>query len=279
MGKTAIEYILYETYLGTDGNSHRSRKANTYQEWVIQHKNATSYTIKFENNFSKKHLFTASKDVIEVCNQARQLWDASSAMTRAYWLAWGYWFSYPPPFLDQARRNADEAKLQRQALHRTPGEQLICATCNHEERRHKTGSGAACLCKEGGTASPCNCSPFVAKRPYQEKRARQGKPTTNPLQGATTKVTTYILMDKIPQETFEEVVVDAIVKESSAGWLSGVSKDLDWDFGARLSGCVVKVDTTQPASSWVELRGVKVGVRNDTTDPARPLYVVYHLSG
>jgi hypothetical protein len=253
----------YETYMGTDGQQHKSRLASSSMELVVKATAGTVVTIKFDKNFAKKHLFTYTKKPVTNMH----LLD----MTPEEFAA-----------LPGKAVAANEAKLLRQAKHRTPEEQrLLCKHCGHEESRHKTNSGnAAAQCKakmpDGATQCPCTeTNPFQAVDPvalYEKHRTAKGKPTANPLAGATTAKTTYIILNEIPRQKFENVVADSILAHNT--WAAN-GEHIDWNFA--IPGCVVTVDTSQPPAGWAKARGATVVVKNLTTDPGKPTYQVVHF--
>ena len=257
---------MYEVYTGSDGQQHKTRVATASMEFVVKATDGKVVTIKFDKNFTKKHLFTYTKKDI---TSGKSIMNMSIDEVKE---------------LPTLHKQANDAKLLKQAKHRTGEEQrLQCKHCDHEEKRHKTGSGnpaAQCKDKAPDGVTPCPCTttnPFEAQDAvalYEKNRSARNKPTANPLAGATTAKTTYIIMNEIPRTKFENTVADAILAQPT--WDPG-GEHIDWDFNKP--GCVITVDTTQPSSSGAKAKGATVSVKDITTDALRPTYQVYHFNG
>jgi hypothetical protein len=59
---TAADLLNYDTYQDLISNTEQlTRVASANEEWVVQKQNGDVFYIKFDNNFSKKHLATFSK--------------------------------------------------------------------------------------------------------------------------------------------------------------------------------------------------------------------------
>lgn len=237
---------FYEEYTGTDGQKHKTRVPTANMQWIVKATDNKNYYIKFTNNFAKKHLFTYTKKKIEPKDQLE----------------------------------ANNAKFLKQAKHRTVDEQgRLCKTCGHEEKRHKTGSGNPAACKEPKPSGPdgkCGCTNFQPDHRYLEKRKAQHKPFENPLAGATTAKTTYIVMNEIPKDRFEKVLVDSITG-AITDWAANTEKHLTWNFDKL--GAVITVDISQQPKDWAKAKGVEIGVKNITSDQTKPTFEVFHLIG
>lgn len=253
-------------------------------EWLIAVTGGVTYCIKFSGNFHKKHLYTSSKKPTNV--QAE--YDKLSSITddSARWVA--------------AQEAADQTKFRKQHAHRSRDEQ-DCTTCGHPVKDH-TGLDTAC-CKvtesigltgakkngkdvRGPIKTACVCKKYETK--YGEKRGGvQGKPSANPLQGATSAgANDVIWMDKIPRAHFEKVIVTAIQKRFSE--LSSASKTwsvdgehVEWDFGATHRGCVLKIDqkTSLEDAKTKGYSVVDILITMDNTDAKRPIFTAGHLTG
>ncbi len=256
---------MYEEYTGADGQKHKTRVTTANMEFVVRATGGKVITIKFDKNFTKKHLFTYTK---KDPTGGKQILDMTEDEFKA---------------LPALYASANQAKLLKQAGHRTTAEQrLLCKHCGHEEKKHQTGSGnPAPSCKDKlPSGADCTCTkttPFEANDPvalYEKNRTAKGKPTVNPLAGATTSKTSYIIMNEIPRANFEKTVADAILAQAS--WDAN-GEHIDWDFNKP--GCVITVDTTQAPAAWAKAKGAKVLVKNKTTDANRPTYEVFHFDG
>ncbi len=60
----ASALIEYENYTGADKAMHQSRVATASTTWTIAATNKKTYSIKFDSNFAKKHLYTSTKKLI-----------------------------------------------------------------------------------------------------------------------------------------------------------------------------------------------------------------------
>lgn len=286
--------IEREPYTDSAGVKRLTRVPEASVEWQISAKNAKTYLISFDKNFSKKHLYTSTKKDDKVQAEAKKLWDAASKEERNAWWWQGWWWSYPTELVEQAQKTLDEAKFKKQLGHRSALEGDVCTACGHPEKSHKTGSGAWCNCKfVMPTGLQCGCTVgagFASRNPYAEKRTAQGKPTADPLTGARTNVNTVVLLNKIPLATLKNTISDAIIAKEAALALAGttwaqgkVGLDADCehiklDFGASLKGCVLQVKADQDYDDWDEFQGVEVAVKNlHSTDPKKPRYAIVHM--
>lgn len=257
-------------------------------EWLITVTGGITYCIKFSGNFHKKHLYTSTKKPENVQAEYDKL--SSIVDDKARWLA--------------AQLAADETKFYKQLGHRTRAEQ-DCGTCNHSAGEHP-GSGACTKVTQsigptgamkngkpvrGPIFTPCTCAKFAPA--YAEKRETlQGKPSVNPLVGATTAGPNDVIwLDKIPRAHFEKTIVAAIQKRmkelSDAGksWGDGDPTDkaehVKWDFGASCQGCVLKIakGKTLAVSKSENFSAVQVLMKLDNTDAKRPIFTACHLDG
>jgi hypothetical protein len=270
----ASTLIEYEKYLGPDKAEHLSRKATANTVWSIVATNKKVYAIKFDSNFAKKHLYTSTKKGDKVLARAQELYVAAGSPKD----------KSAADFKDAAQKELDQAKFQKQLGHRTQDEQMICANCGHEKKRHFTGSGGPLppgpKCKHPGG---CTCAGWVEKHAYEDKRKGQNKPTENPVAGATTDKNTVIWLNKIDKTAFETVVVESIVARETDLAKAGKAWDshgehIDWDFGATNKGCVVYFEVGQPMNLWQQRQGVEVVIKQGpaaTVD--KPVYVVAHM--
>jgi hypothetical protein len=241
----------------------------------------------------RQELRASSKKQAKVLAEAKKLWGALPKSTKAYWIAAGYWMSYPPDIMQKAQKTIDEAKFKKQLAHRSSDEQDICANCHHEKKKHETGSHAATPCKFKAhpAAAICGCTPYVSETVYADKRAAQGKPTVNPLLGATTNTNTVIVMNMISKAMMEQTITDGIIAKQKEltlaakdwGDYAGINADceeISLDFGVKLKGCVMTIQDGQDWNDWVKQQGVVVSIKKETVvDPKKPVYTIGHLYG
>lgn len=277
-----LEYEKYNDL--KTGSVRQTRVGSANLEWVLQSQGNVQYFIRFDSNFAKKHLYTSTKKAENVKAKYDEL--ASE------------------PDVDKRRASAqmaaDEAKFKNQLAHRTPAQQK-CSTpgCGHKMDEHAGGSGACTVvrselqfpktppppgqkAKKQPTAVPCPCVKFASV--YADKRLAQGKPTSNPLVGATGLTCDAIWMNKIDAKHFEKVVVQSIIDRAaslgSTPWAAD-GEHVEWDFGASNAGCVIKVADKGTLQEWVSkgYHKVTVTIKLDNTDAKKPVYSVCHLDG
>ena len=289
--------ITWEKYQNRQLKAERDTRIDqAAMEWLIHVSGGVTYCIKFSGNFHKKHLYTSTKKLENVQAEYAKL--ASIADDDARWTA--------------AQESADETKFRKQLGHRSRVEQDC--VCGHSIGDHDKISRACSKItkllefppgkkagdkgadgkpvKKGFVDHPCSCTKF--SNAYEEKRDTiQGKPSINPLLGATTAgANDVIWMDKIPRAVFESVIVAAIQKRLSelngagkswgAGDPSGDNAEhVEWDFGAAQQGCILKIDkATRLADAKARnLRSVEVLIKMDHSDPQKPVFTVCHLDG
>ena len=256
-------------------------------QWSISASGGVTYLIKFSANFFKKHLHTSTKKLANVQVEYDKL--ASIVDDEARWLT--------------AQEAADQTKFLKQLKHRSREEQ-DCTVCGHSIKEHKVAGSCSKVTtltefpvgykpgdkeangqpvKKRPVAHACVCTGYLA--PYEQARGLQGKPTTNPLLGATAQTNDLIWMDKIPRATFEKVLQDAIQKRFTAvmpapGW-SADGEHIEWDFGAANRGCIIKLDANTKLSE-ARAKGyqsVDVKMTLDNKDPLNPIFTACHLDG
>ncbi len=270
------------------GLSRDTRADEKTVEWSLAVSGGVTYLIKFSSNFFKKHLHTSTKKLTNVQVEYDKL--ASVTDDAARW--------------EQAQEAADQTKFLKQLGHRSRDEQ-DCDTCGHSIKEHKK-VGTACAkvtnllefpagkkqgdldanrkpVKKSMVAHDCQCKCYLA--PYEKARGLLGKPTANPLLGATALTNDLIWMDKIPRATFETVIQKAIQKRwgevgGPGGWSAG-GEHVEWDFGATNAGCIIKIDkdTKLSEARAKGYRSVDVKMTLDNTDATRPIFTACHLNG
>ena len=274
--------VGYEKYTNTTtGAETDTRVDQDTLEWLISVSSDVTYCVKFSGNFHKKHLYMSTKKMSNVQAEYDKLGTITDDDAR--WQA--------------AQDAADEEKFKRQLGHRSRTEQ-DCATCKHPIKDH-TNPGMACArvtqsvgptgaMKNGKPVrgpifTACTCAKYDP--PYQQKREGQGKPTLNPLEGATAQSNDGIWLDKIPRATFEQTIVKAIqarqseLKSKSEDW--GKDQHIEWDFGAVNRGCILKLDakTSLADAKAKQYRSVEVLMTLDNTNAKKPIFTACHLDG
>lgn len=265
-----------------------TRADQTAMEWLLSVTGGVTYCIKFSGNFHKKHLYTSTKKVENVQKEYDKL--TTIADTDARWLA--------------AQEAADETKFRKQLGHRSRAEQDC--VCGHSVKDHDKITLACCKVTQsigptgamkngkpvrGPINTACTCARYAPA--YEEKRGNlQGKPSINPLLGATAVANDAIWMDKIPRAVFEKTIVTAIQKRMGELKLAGKdwgaddttgdkAEHVEWDFGATHQGCILKLDqkTSLADAKAKNYRSVEVLMKLDNTDVMKPIFTACHLDG
>jgi len=275
--RTLVPYVKYNA---PKNLTLDTRADESTIEWSISVSGGVTYLIRFSQNFSKKHLHTSTKKLEHVQAEYDQLGHIKDDDAR--WAA--------------AQEAADEKKFHRQLAHRSLNEQR-CKTCNHPISDHP-GSGK-CMRKtqtlgfhgqmkngkpvKSMKENECTCTAYLA--PYAEKRRDQGKPTINPLLGATAQTNDLIWLDRIPRAHFEKVIQESLRKRYNAvvpnpGW-DAKGEHIEWDFGPANRGCILKFATgTRLADAKAQGHScVEVLITLDNKDATRPIFTVCHLDG
>ena len=267
-------------YTHTDTTQRDTRATEATVQWSIKVSGGVTYLIKFSGNFFKKHLYTSTKKLANVQPEYDKL--DTIVNDDARWEA--------------AQEAADEAKFQKQLKHRS-GDEQKCTICNHPVNDHPrsgpctkvtqsiglTGAKKNGKDVRGPIFTPCACTGYLPL--YAINRGLQGKPTVNPLLGATAQTNDAIWMDKIPRAVFEQVIQKAIQQKYAAvmpapGWKAD-GEHVEWDFGATNRGCILKLaDGTKIADAKAQgFSSVEVTITLDNTDPQNPIFTACHLDG
>jgi len=252
--KTAADLLKYQTYTNPGGQEKLSRSVNGLQEWLVKATDGQTFYIKFDKNFSKKHLVTESKKTVST-----------------------------PTSL--------EAKITKLLTARSTSSMCECA---HELNNHqhlppgisKTKAKKNKVKPTQGQCKKCGgtCQDFTSV--YSRTRITENKPDTNPLGGTPTSVNTCIILNRVPKEKFEDVVLQSILKHERPPhqWKKGdplAMKDndqveLEWEFGARNPNAVVKADLSKPPKQWRTYEGCKVKAVKLPNQP-HPTWQVFHM--
>lgn len=250
---TAADLLQYETYTTPGGQEKESRSINGLQEWLVKATDGQTFYIKFDKNFSKKHLVTESKN-----KTAATPTSLDTKMTK----------------LLTARSNTFMCECKHDLTshqHLPPGMSKTKAKKNHV----KPTQGQCKTC--GGT-----CQDFTTV--YSRTRIKENKTDTDPLRGADTTVNTCVILNRVPREVFEKAVLQSILHhERPPGWKKGdqlAMKDndqveLEWDFAPH-ANAVVKADLSKPPNQWPPYKGCKVKAVKLPNQP-HPTWQVFHM--
>jgi hypothetical protein len=259
---TGADLLSYEKYIeSTTGTERLARVAAANEEWVVSDWDGEVYSIRFDKNFSKKHLATFSKDRERTETEAYFEWLNSGKTLDAG----ANWQSAEHKFMHE--------KMATTAQNRSVADRC---QCGHLFNRHPAGNA----CNQPG----CGCTKFVT--PFAASRIATGKPTEDPLAGMKTNRTTFIVLNWVPKGEFESVVVQSIqTHEKPTGWKRGdplarsVNDEvvLKWDFGASRLGAVVQAQAGTDPATWGKKQGCYIKARKTATDWGRQTWQVFHM--
>jgi len=259
---TGADLLSYEKYVDTTTGLERlTRVATASEEWVVRDWDGEVYYIRFDLNFSKKHLATFSKDRERTEKEAYFAW-LNSGKTRGAGENW----------------QAAEHRMMLEKMATTAQNRAVAGQCQcgHPFNRHPGGN--AC------TVPGCGCAKFTT--PFGASRTAAGKPTENPLAGAQTNRTTFILLNWVPKGEFESVVVQSIqAHEKPTGWrrgdplakAAGDEAVLRWDFGPARIGAVVQSQVGVAPNLWGRKQGCYVKARKTATDWGKQTWKIFHM--
>ena len=259
---TATDYLGYKDYTDTAGYDYIDRLPSLQQEWVFGDWDGEKYIIKFDKNFSKKHLFTFEKKKDNIEQAAYYISKSSNSKSDS-----------------ENWQQAEHELLEKNIAYK-----LTCRTtagrkcvCGHPFAKHPSAG----VCTQTGCTT---CAGFVTA--YGLARRNAGRPDEDPLQGMSTSRNTCIVLNYIPKIEFESVVIGSIcAHEKPPGWTRGQnlhksvgdSVVLRWDFGAARLGVIIQADNNQPTSAWTKLQGVHVSAKKTATAVGWQGWDVHHL--
>jgi hypothetical protein len=271
---TGADLLSYETYIETTSGLERlTRVATADEEWVVSDWDNEIYYVRFDKNFSKKHLATFSKDHQRTEEAAYYAW-LNSGKTENAGKSW----------------ETAEHQLLNEKMKGTGDARAVAGRCQctHQYNRHPLGLG----CNVPG----CGCLKFLT--PFAADRQAKGKPTVDPLAGASTTRTTFLVLNWVPRAEFEKVVVQSIqAHEKPASWNApgqphhgrgwqrgdplaiavGDEVVLKWDFGASRVGAIVQTQVGQAPNLWGKKQGCYVKAKKTATAWGRQTWQVFHM--
>lgn len=259
---TAADLLSFTKYTTPTGEEHLTRVATASEQWAIQDWDGERYVIKFDKNFSKKHLFTFTKKTKNVAAKAYSI--------------------------HAEKPGKSEAENWNEAEHELLVDKLCTTlavrsgkscTCGHLKASHK-GKPNTGACKEGG----CGCLGFSSA--YAAQRLANNKPVLDPLLGANANKNTCIILNYVPKAEFETVLVQALqAEEKPSGWTQGdpLAKSvtdvvsMKWDFGSSRLGVIVQADMLVWPDSWKKFQGCWVEAKKVATDLGVQTWEIFHL--
>ncbi len=259
---TGADLLSFEKYLdATLGGERLTRVATADEQWVVSDWDGETYFVRFDKNFSKKHLATFSKDRKRTEEAAYYAWLNSGKSA-------------------DAGKNWEKAEHQllTEKMTGTADARAVAGMCKCGHRYNRHPGGGAC------TQHGCTCPKFVT--PFADARITAGKPTDNPLAGVQTQRTTFIVLNWVPRDAFESVVVQSIqAHEKPTGWKRGdalakaVGDEvvLKWDFGPQRVGAVIQAHVGTPPSGWGRKQGCYVKAKKTATDWGKQTWMIFHM--
>lgn len=285
---TAADLLAYDTFHHVSRNVDRLTRVSTAsQDWIVKDWDGETYVIKFDKNFSKKHLFTFSKDTertkLEAENQAARPGQAGKDLEN--------WHNAEIELLKgKIAKNLDKRAVS-----------TIC-NCGHPFNTHLQANPAPPPPNLPGFCNTCGAGTCAAFRtPYDLARTYVGKPTPDPLSGASTTRNTCIILNWVPKLEFEQIVVQSIQAfEKPHGWAKGqplgvtpappgalpavvnaATKTLTWDFGLGRDGAVIlsnkNAAVVPPTFTYLKYQGCKVKAKKIATEYGRQTWEVFHM--
>lgn len=271
---TAADLLTYEKYVeSTSGYERLTRVATANEEWVVSDWDGEVYSIRFDKNFSKKHLATFSKDSHRTDEAAYYAWLNSGKTTDA-----------------NANWQSGEHQLMNEKMKGTAQARSVADMCQCGHRFNRHPGGGACI------QAGCGCTRFLTV--FAAGREAVGKPTSDPLAGMKTNRTTFIVLNWVPRAEFEQVVVQSIQAQekpalwnapgqahNGRGWQRGdpLAKSvgdeavLKWDFGAARVGAIIQAQDGVDPSLWGKKQGCYIKAKKIATAWGRQTWEVFHM--
>lgn len=281
---TAASLLSYSEFHHVSKNAERLTRVPTANtEWIVKDWDGEVYIIKFNANFSKKHLFTFSKDLEKTKQKASDLHSAN------------------PGKSDSENWHDAEMELLKNKIVKNIDKRAVANTCQcgHVFTAHLNPNphpppanlpGTCNTCAGGGGA----CAKFAT--PYGIAREYVGKPTHDPLAGAITTRNTCVILNWVPKADFEDIVGKSIqAVEKPHGWVKGnalavpvagatppsvaaATKVLRWDFGPSRVGAVIVATHAPPAlPTFANYQGCFVKAKKIGSEWGKQTWEIFHM--
>lgn len=228
---TAAELLHYTEYdkPGPGGTSEKcwSRWASADENFNVGDAGGNRYLIRFDSNFSKKHLATFSKK--EYATETEK------------------WLQPQQPGQqgkDEENWNRAQKQLLDNKILKTLGirsgtaDEAKCRRCGHPKKNNPDGTGHS----NAGNCRVPGCVTCIGGylSSYVESRRDENKPLINPYAGASASQSSCIVLNWIPKNEFELVVGNSIVAADPGNTLpnsvvghGGALIPLTWTFAGR----------------------------------------------
>jgi len=278
---TAADLLDYKEFHHVSANAERlTRVATADQEWIVKDWDGEIYIIKFNANFSKKHLFTFAKDQEKVKTKASQIKAGGSVGT------------------DEQNWHDAEMELLKNKIVKNLDKRAVAnrCDCGHLFNAHLQVNPTPPPPNVPGACNTCGgtCAKFAT--PYGIARTYVGKTTHDPLAGATTTRNTCIILNWVPKADFEQVVVQSIqAHEKPVGWAKGnalavpvagvtpvsvtaATRELRWDFGpSRVGAVIVAHKPGGGVPTYTNFQGCWVKAKKIGTDVGKQTWEIFHM--
>jgi len=259
-GDSAASLLHYQAYTKPGAKEVSwTRHATANEEFNITSAGGRKYLIKFESNFSKKHLATFSKKDSKL---KAAIADLTLKMPKG---------TSEGEILAAAQKQLLDAKILKiLKVREGPEDTDLCARCGHPRKNNPIGSGHS----KTGTCQVSGCTKcvggFLTK--YVSERTSEGKPEVNPLAGSPASESSCIVLNWIPKNEFEKAVADSILAVDAKNDLADTPTTkgsalvtLKWNFGKSREGAVRHAKSgaiDMDKGTWCE-----VGARKTKSSP------------
>ena len=257
---TAADLLTLEDSWDPHDHDRLTRVATSNQEWIVKDWDGEMYYVRFDKNFSKKHLFTFSKKKDKVQQEAYLLHKGGEQEHTAW---------------EKAEHEMLHRKIDKVLANRSVSG--ICQ-CGHAFNRHPPNGTGAC------NVHGCGCPSF--QTPYAQNRATANKPTHNPLAGMSTNRNTCIILNYVPKSEFESIVVHSLqAVEKPTGWARGqplanaIGDEvvLKWDFGLARKGVILQATHGTAHNAWTKLQGCHIKAKKIASAVGRQTWEIFHM--
>jgi hypothetical protein len=260
---TAADLLHFDIINHVTKNCEALTRVSTANEtWMVKDWDGEVYAIKFDSNFSKKHLYTFSKKTDNTAQKAAQLSATSGKTDAENW--------------HDAEEELLKGKIAKALDKRAVAN--VCA-CGHLFNQHPPPNRTTC------NGAGCGCTGYAT--PYGIARKYVGKPTYDPYAGMPTPKNTCIILNWVPKTEFEDVVVKSIqALEKPAGWVVGQplavavgdAACLKWDFGPARKGVVLVATKVGANVTYAPpFQGCWVSAKKTASEFGKQTWQIYHM--
>lgn len=270
---SAASLLHYQAYTkpGTT-EKNWTRFASADEEFNLTAAKGRKFLIKFDKNFSKKHLATFSKKDKKLQEKVQEIAKRPG----------------------QAGKDAENLKLAQEELLKAKilktlgirsgtSDEVKCQLCGHPKKNNPVGTGhsQSGRCQVTG----CTCAGYVSS--YTTGRTAQGKPVSDPYAGASASQSSCIVLNLIPKNQFEDAVSKAILAIDPDNKLAPTAttgspaplEHLKLDFGLANKGAVRKAENgaiSLADGTWCEVGAQKA---TSSTPGIDAIWTIVHWEG